>query len=43
MFVAPGVPDRRPVLALNVAHVGRFAIVKVSGSLSASAAVGWNA
>jgi len=31
------------VLALNVAQVGRFAIVKVSASLSASAAVGWNA
>src|SRR6185369_10465102 len=43
MFVAPGVPERRPVLALNVAQVGRFAIVKVSASLSASAAVGWNA
>jgi len=43
MFAAPGVPDKRPVLVSNAAQEGRFAIVKVRGSPSASAAVGWNA
>src|SRR4029077_12524804 len=42
-FAATGVPCKRPVVVLKVAQVGLFAIVKVSGSLSASAAVGWNA
>jgi hypothetical protein len=41
MLLAPGVPVSAPVFTLNVAHVGRFAIENVSGSESASAAVGW--
>src|SRR5438045_3799752 len=40
---AVGVPCSWPVVALNVAQVGRFAIVKVSVSPSASLAVGTNA
>src|SRR5262245_5063864 len=40
-LAAAGVPCSCPVFALNVAHVGRFAIENVSGSESASAAVGW--
>src|SRR5262245_995715 len=43
ILLAPGVPCSRPVAVLKVAHAGRFAIAKVSGSESASAAVGWNA
>jgi hypothetical protein len=39
-WVAPGVPWRAPVVALNVAHAGRFAIVNVSALPSASAADG---
>jgi hypothetical protein len=35
-----GVPDSRPVLLLNVAHVGWFAMPKVSALPSASLAVG---
>jgi hypothetical protein len=41
-FVAAGVPDNRPVLALKVAQVGLFATLKVSASPSASDAEGWN-
>src|SRR5258706_4307152 len=41
MLLAPGVPCSKPVLVLNVAHVGRLAIENVNGSESASAAVGW--
>src|SRR6185295_1512446 len=41
ILLAPGVPCSKPVLVLNVAQVGRFAIENVSGSESASAAVGW--
>jgi hypothetical protein len=39
--VAVGVPERRPVVALKVAHDGLFWIVKASVSPSASAAEGW--
>lgn len=42
MCAAPGVPCKRPVPASKVAQVGRFAIVKLSGLPSTSAAVGWN-
>jgi hypothetical protein len=38
----PGVPSSAPVFTLKVAQAGRFAIAKVSGSVLASAAVGWN-
>src|SRR5690349_4094973 len=41
-FAAAGVPVRRPVAVLNVAHVGRFAIVNVSVPPSGSDAVGVN-
>src|SRR5687768_6955855 len=37
---APGVPDRRPVHASNVAQDGRFAMVNESVSPSASVATG---
>ena len=37
-----GVPLRRPVELLNVAHAGLFAIEYVSVSLSGSLADGWN-
>ena len=37
---APGVPVNRPVVALNVAHDGRFVIENVSGLPSGSLAVG---
>jgi hypothetical protein len=39
-FAAVGVPESLPVLALNVAQVGLFATLKVSGSPSASLADG---
>src|SRR5688572_4784406 len=42
MWEAPGVPCSAPVLTLNVAHVGRFAIANVNALPSKSAAVGWN-
>jgi hypothetical protein len=42
MWDAPGVPCSAPVLTLNVAHVGRFAIANLNVLPSASAAVGWN-
>ena len=41
-FAAVGVPSSRPVLVLNVAHAGRFAIENVSGLLFGSLAVGVN-
>ena len=37
-----GVPVSRPVVLLNVAHAGLFAMEYVSASLSASLADGWN-
>jgi hypothetical protein len=37
---AVGVPERRPVVVLNVAHVGRFCTPKVSVLPSASEALG---
>ncbi len=37
----PGVPDSRPVLVLNVAHVGRLAMLKASVLPSGSDAAGW--
>jgi hypothetical protein len=37
-----GVPCNRPVELLNVAHAGRFAMLKVSVPPSGSLAVGWN-
>jgi hypothetical protein len=42
MCEAPGVPCSLPVAVLNVAHVGRFAIVNVNALPSASVAVGVN-
>ena len=36
-----GVPLRRPVVVLKEAQLGRLATAKVSGSPSASEAVGW--
>ena len=39
--VEVGVPDRRPVVALNVAHDGLFWIEKASVSPSGSDAEGW--
>src|SRR5688572_9837446 len=42
MCEAPGVPCRVPVVALNVAQVGRFAISNVNESPSASAAAAVN-
>ena len=39
--VDPGVPERRPVVALKVAHEGLFWIVKASVSPSGSDAEGW--
>ena len=41
-FAAAGVPVRRPVVALNVAQLGRFAIANVSVPPSGSLAVGAN-
>src|SRR5262245_41457992 len=41
-WAAVGVPVSRPVLVLNDAHAGLFAIEYVSVSLSGSAPVGWN-
>ena len=38
-----GVPDKRPVVVLNVAQVGLFAIENVSAFPSGSEALGWNA
>jgi hypothetical protein len=38
--LAPGVPDNRPVLVLNVAHAGLFWMLNASVSPSASAALG---
>ncbi len=38
---ACGVPDSRPVLVLNVAQLGRFWMLYVSVSPSASAPLGW--
>src|SRR5687768_10421556 len=43
MCAAPGVPCSRPVVTLNVAHVGRLAIENVNELPSGSAAVAWNA
>ncbi len=40
---AVGVPDSKPVAALNVAHEGRFTTLNVSELPSASLATGWNA
>jgi hypothetical protein len=37
-----GVPCNRPVELLNVAHAGRFVMLKVSVPPSGSLAVGWN-
>jgi hypothetical protein len=37
-----GVPCKRPVVVLNVAHVGLFVIEYVSVLPSGSLAVGWN-
>ena len=42
MCEAPGVPCSVPVVGLNVAHVGRFAIENVSALPSKSEAVGVN-
>jgi hypothetical protein len=42
-FAVDGVPLNRPVDVLNVAQVGMPWMLNVSGSLSASVAVGWNA
>ena len=39
--VEVGVPDRRPVVVLNVAHDGLFWIEKASVSSSGSDAEGW--
>jgi hypothetical protein len=39
--VVEGVPERRPVDVLNVAHEGLLVMLKVSGSPFASFAVGW--
>jgi hypothetical protein len=39
---ATGVPCRRPVVVLNVAHVGRFTMLNVSVPPSLSLAVGVN-
>jgi hypothetical protein len=41
-FAAAGVPLSRPVVVLNEAQAGLLWILNVSGSLSASLAVGWN-
>ena len=41
-FALVGVPCNRPVVVLNVAHAGRFVMLKVSVPPSASLAVGWN-
>jgi hypothetical protein len=41
-FAAPGVPERRPVAVLNVAHVGRFVMLNVNALFWASVADGWN-
>src|SRR6185503_4277074 len=41
-FELVGVPCNRPVVALNVAHAGRFVMLKVSVPPSASLAVGVN-
>ena len=40
-FAAVGVPLRRPVDVLKVAHAGRLTMLKRSGSPFASLAVGW--
>src|SRR5262245_16167612 len=42
IFAVAGVPLSRPVVPLNVAHAGLFAMEYVSGSASASLAEGWN-
>jgi hypothetical protein len=42
MFAATGVPCRRPVVVLNVAQLGLFAMLNVSVPPSASLAVGVN-
>jgi hypothetical protein len=41
MSSSPGVPDSRPVAVLNVAHEGRFWMLKVSALPSGSEALGW--
>ena len=41
MWLAVGVPASRPVVGLNVAHDGRFWMLKVSTSPFASVAEGW--
>ena len=41
MSVSAGVPDRRPVVVLNVAQAGRFWMLNVSVLPSGSLALGW--
>ena len=42
-WVLLGVPDKRPVVALNVAQTGLLATENVSAFPSGSEALGWNA
>ena len=41
VWLAVGVPERRPVVGLKVAHDGRFWMLNVRTSPSASVADGW--